>query len=372
MLARVIGLRANATAMPVPSSTRSVVLRREEQREERVVGRLRRPDAVVALLLELTCGRCADAAQVTTEATVDPHAATLHRLDRVVKSRSGGQLCSRRKRSSSAASSSPEVSRELRVGDALVGLRLELADHRLVLGVLGDELVEAGAVGLGPLGEVGRRAGPGPPTRWPPAAGRGWPPGRAWRRRSAAPGPRGRGPGGRVSAARRSIIPCTPEGTSTLERTRPAASSGARTRTRRGAAGGCGAPAPGRRRGRRTMRVPRSSGEVDDLLGERQPRVVGLVAEEQEHVVAGGVARPAELGLLPGQLRVDPVDEPHHRAAGPPVEQRVGVEAGDRAPVEVLEEDVGARRRRPRPASIQPSSTITTPATSSSGCSTIA
>ena len=54
--ARFIGLRANATAMPVPSSIRSVLLRGEEQREERVVGGLGRPDPVVALVLELLGG----------------------------------------------------------------------------------------------------------------------------------------------------------------------------------------------------------------------------------------------------------------------------------------------------------------------------
>ena len=48
-------------------------------------------------------------------------------------------------------------SRWLPAGGVLVGLRLELAHHRLVLGVVGDELVDAGAVGR-------RAAWPGPPV----------------------------------------------------------------------------------------------------------------------------------------------------------------------------------------------------------------
>ena len=51
MLARVIGLRAKATAIDVPSSIVFGVFGREQQREERVVGRLGGPEAVVAGLL---------------------------------------------------------------------------------------------------------------------------------------------------------------------------------------------------------------------------------------------------------------------------------------------------------------------------------
>ena len=46
--ARVMGLRAKATAMAVPRSTRSVLSGGQQQREERVVAGLGHPDAVVA------------------------------------------------------------------------------------------------------------------------------------------------------------------------------------------------------------------------------------------------------------------------------------------------------------------------------------
>ena len=45
MIAIVIGVRANATAIDVPSSSRSVRLRSEDQRQERVVASSRRCDA---------------------------------------------------------------------------------------------------------------------------------------------------------------------------------------------------------------------------------------------------------------------------------------------------------------------------------------
>ena len=106
-LARFIGLRANATAIPVPSSTRSVVLCREQEREERVVARLRRPQPVVALRL-LRRSRLAHAAQISTDAPVDLHAADPdRRLDRrssVWFSPGRGGIAR-----SSAASSSPLV-----------------------------------------------------------------------------------------------------------------------------------------------------------------------------------------------------------------------------------------------------------------------
>ena len=53
MLASVIGLRANATAIDVPSSSVGRVLGGEQQRQERVVAGLGRPAAGVAGLLEL-------------------------------------------------------------------------------------------------------------------------------------------------------------------------------------------------------------------------------------------------------------------------------------------------------------------------------
>ena len=96
---------------------------------------------------------------------------------------------------------------------------------------------------------------------------------------------------------------------------------------------------------------PEVLGEVDHLLRERQPGVVGLVAEQEEHVVPEAVLGPGELGLLPGELGVDAVDEAHRGPAGPPVEQRVGVEAGHGAAArarsrEHLGGTVGTRGRR--------------------------
>ena len=46
-------------------------------------------------------------------------------------------------------------------------------------------------------------------------------------------------------------------------------------------------------------------------------------------VVPDRVLGPRQLGLLPREPRVDPLDEAHRRAAGPPVEEGVGVEAGE-------------------------------------------
>ena len=74
MLARFIGLRAKATAMPVPSSTLLGVLGREQQREERVVGRLGRPDAVVAGRLRVACGG-ARVGESGPDSSVDLHGA---------------------------------------------------------------------------------------------------------------------------------------------------------------------------------------------------------------------------------------------------------------------------------------------------------
>ena len=45
-----MGLRAKATAMPVPNSSFSVARRADRDGQERVVVRLGRPDAVVAAL----------------------------------------------------------------------------------------------------------------------------------------------------------------------------------------------------------------------------------------------------------------------------------------------------------------------------------
>ena len=73
MLASVIGLRANATAIDVPSSSVSVCSAREQQREERVVTGLRRPRAAVAGGLQLL-GLCACLVQVGADASVDLHA----------------------------------------------------------------------------------------------------------------------------------------------------------------------------------------------------------------------------------------------------------------------------------------------------------
>ena len=54
--ASVIGVRANAMATPVDTSSRSVALRREQQREERVVAGLGGDAAVVAIDLEAPSG----------------------------------------------------------------------------------------------------------------------------------------------------------------------------------------------------------------------------------------------------------------------------------------------------------------------------
>ena len=89
------------------------------------------------------------------------------------------------------------------------------------------------------------------------------------------------------------------------------------------------------------MRVAEVAGEVDHLLRERQPGVVGLVAEQEEHVVPEPVLRPGELGVLPGDLGVHTVDQAHRGPSRPPVEQRVGVEARHGAEVELLAEHLG-------------------------------
>ena len=72
MFASNIGLRANATAMLVPSSMSLRVLRGEQQREERVVTGLRGPDAAVAGVLGFL-RRLAGLAEIETDASVNLH-----------------------------------------------------------------------------------------------------------------------------------------------------------------------------------------------------------------------------------------------------------------------------------------------------------
>ena len=71
-MARFIGLRAKATAMPGAQLDPLGVLGRQHQGEERVVAGLGRPDPVVADLLGQS-GRLDDPAGVESDASVDVH-----------------------------------------------------------------------------------------------------------------------------------------------------------------------------------------------------------------------------------------------------------------------------------------------------------
>ena len=153
--ARVIGLRAKATAMPVPSSMRSRVLGGQEQRQERVVvglgattrRRSRPPPA---------SGRRGDAREVTADASVDLHARSPSSLPMGVSSSLSWVSLSSRRRSSATCS----TRRRLGVvhdgaGDAVL-------------------LVGAGQVGPQGLDLGGGRAGPlGQPLGFVPQGGVG-------------------------------------------------------------------------------------------------------------------------------------------------------------------------------------------------------
>ena len=80
-LASIIGLRAKATAIEVPELERLGVLGRQEEREERIVRGLGRPDARVARLLRFL-GLLAGLAQIESDASVNLHAAVLPRVGR--------------------------------------------------------------------------------------------------------------------------------------------------------------------------------------------------------------------------------------------------------------------------------------------------
>ena len=283
--------RARARASSVCSAA-------EQQRQERVVAGLGRPAAGVAGLLELRPPArrpCADRFGMPPSTFMAP---TVDR--RGAQPSSGGAVSSCPGRAGSARprrparrptrSSSPP--RRLVGLGAAVGLLLggvveplELGDHRPVLVVALDELVEALALQHGLAAQLGAVDGDAGGRRQ--ALEQGDRRRRVRHRRDVVRDlrPDAERPGCRVRAGRaRAPRPCRPGrrpswcGTAARRSPRPTATSPT------GAAGGCAAWRTGRRRGRPSSTTPSCCGEVGDRGGEAVPRHVGLGTGEQQHV----------------------------------------------------------------------------------------
>ena len=160
--------------------------------------------------------------------------------------------------------------------------------------------------------------------------------GRAWRPRSGAPGPRGRA-GSPRRATRRLMRPCTPDGTSrTLLRIRPCAreSFDAEAAMSGGRVWGTGVIAETDHHA-----CTEVEGQVDHLLRRgATPGPARCRAATARRCPC--CPRPRQLGLLPRDLAVDAVLETHDGSARAPVEERIGVEARDRVPLEVGGQDL--------------------------------
>ena len=81
-------------------------------------------------------------------------------------------------------------------------------------------------------------------------------------------------------------------------------------------------------------------GEADHVVDEVVPGPVGLAADQEEQLVALEVGGGPQLERGPGEAPLHAVDHVDRRAAGPVVEQLVGVEAGDGDRVEPVEDSI--------------------------------
>ena len=92
-----------------------------------------------------------------------------------------------------------------------------------------------------------------------------------------------------------------------------------------------------------------SRGELGDGAGEAPPAHVGLGTGEQRDARSEAVGAHTRRHLRPFEPLVDPVDDLELRAAGPLVEQLLGVEHRVRPRLDRLEQGRhGALRRRAR------------------------
>ena len=344
MLASVIGLRANATAIDVPSSIVSVCSAASTQREERIVRGLGRPDAGVAgglrLLgvarrawqVDIRClrrpswrDRNAPVAGAANAASPGERAGQSWLAEEALDL--GGEFVARAHLQRRSRERPGHVARRRGVVDLL-----ELARPSRRCSSLLATSWSSRRRWIRPRRAARRRR---PRCRWPRAARRAGPPtppDTTSPRRSAAPAPRSRATGCRGRAARaRARPPCRRARRSSCGRNGSVAAASWRRRCDREPR------RPGVRRGERV------GAEADHLRDtelrrparrrrdEAVPRHVGLGAGQQQHVATvRGRGRARNLMRRHVSRELTPSRSSIVGPAGAEVDEHVVVELGDR------------------------------------------